>query len=103
MKSIIFASVIAVFILLNSCTKTNTNTVTVTDTVTHIIIDALNDVNLANGLVAYYPFNGNATDTSGNGLNGTINGGVTFSNDIQGNPNSAVTFDGSTGVYNSAG
>ena len=27
---------------------------------------------LTNGLVAYYPFNGNANDESGNGLNGTI-------------------------------
>jgi hypothetical protein len=55
------------------------------------------DVNLTNGLVAYYPFNGNANDASGNGLNGNINGGVTFSNDIAGNLNSAATFDGSTG------
>jgi hypothetical protein len=103
MKSIIFASVITVFIFLNSCTKTNTKTVTINDTITHTItdtvthIDTLNDIHLADGLVAYYPFNGNANDTSGNGLNGTINGGVTFSNDIKGNPNSAVTFDGSTG------
>ena len=27
-----------------------------------------------NGLIAYYPFNGNANDVSGNGFNGTING-----------------------------
>jgi hypothetical protein len=26
---------------------------------------------LTNGLVAYYPFNGNANDASGNGYNGT--------------------------------
>jgi len=26
------------------------------------------------GLVAYYPFNGNANDESGNGNNGTVNG-----------------------------
>ena len=29
---------------------------------------------LKNGLVAYYPFNGNANDESGNGINGTNNG-----------------------------
>src|SRR5271165_2960825 len=29
---------------------------------------------LTNGLVAYYPFTGNANDASGNGNNGTLNG-----------------------------
>jgi hypothetical protein len=29
---------------------------------------------LTNGLVTYYPFNGNANDASGNGNNGTIQG-----------------------------
>ena len=29
-------------------------------------------VNLKNGLVAYYPFNGNANDESGNGNNGIV-------------------------------
>jgi len=29
---------------------------------------------LTNGLVAYYPFNGNANDASGNGHNGVVNG-----------------------------
>jgi hypothetical protein len=31
---------------------------------------------LTTGLVAYYPFNGNANDASGNGNNGTVNGSV---------------------------
>lgn len=31
-------------------------------------------VNLNQGLVAYYPFNGNANDVSGNGINGAVNG-----------------------------
>ena len=31
---------------------------------------------LTNGLVAYYPFNGNANDASGNGNNGTVNGAI---------------------------
>ena len=38
-----------------------------------------------NGLVAYYPFNGNANDASGNGNNGTIYGGVTLVPDRFGN------------------
>ena len=49
------------------------------------------------GLVAYYPFDGNANDVSGNGYNGTPSGGVTFTADRFGNPNSAVLFDGSSG------
>ncbi len=37
---------------------------------------ALKDLpqNLQNGLVAWYPFSGNANDYSGNGYNGTVNG-----------------------------
>ena len=37
----------------------------------------------ANGLVGYWPFNGNANDESGNGNNGTINGAI-LSNDRYG-------------------
>jgi hypothetical protein len=48
---------------------------------------------LQNGLVAYYPFNGNANDESGNGNNGVVNG-VTPSADRFGNENSAYSFDG---------
>ncbi len=36
------------------------------------------------GLVAYYPFNGNANDESGNGNDGLIMGGVTFEPSIHG-------------------
>ena len=46
-----------------------------------------------NGLVAYYPFNGNANDLSGNGYNGT-NIGATLTNDRFGNTNNAYSFDG---------
>jgi len=47
------------------------------------------------GLIAYYPFNGNADDASGNGNHGTIHGGATFTEDRFGNPNGAINFDGS--------
>src|SRR5438552_10965983 len=50
---------------------------------------------LTNGLVAYYPFSGNANDASGNGLNGTING-ATLIQDRFGRPNSAYSFNGSS-------
>jgi len=48
---------------------------------------------LTDGLVAYYPFNGNANDESGNGNNGTVYG-ATLSNDRFGNIDSAYSFDG---------
>jgi len=44
-------------------------------------------------LVAYYPFNGNANDESGNGNNGIVNG-ATLTADRFGNANSAYSFDG---------
>jgi hypothetical protein len=48
-------------------------------------------VNIANGLLAYYPYNGNANDESGNGYNGTING-ATLTTDRFGNANKAYNF-----------
>jgi len=51
-------------------------------------ITTLND-----GLVAYYPFNGNANDESGNGNNGVVNG-ATLSTDRFGNSGKAYSFDG---------
>lgn len=46
-----------------------------------------------NGLVAYYPFNGNANDESGNNNNGTVSG-ATLTSDRKGNANKAYLFDG---------
>ena len=48
---------------------------------------------LTNGLVAYYPFNGNANDASGNSNNGFVVGTVLRA-DRFGNPNSAYNFNG---------
>jgi hypothetical protein len=48
---------------------------------------------LNNGLVAYYPFNGNANDESGNGNDGTVNG-ATLTTDRFGNIDEAYDFDG---------
>ena len=45
------------------------------------------------GLIAYYPFNGNANDESGNGNHGTVNG-ATLTEDRFGNVEQAYTFDG---------
>jgi hypothetical protein len=46
------------------------------------------------GLVGWWPFNGNANDESGNGNNGTTMNGVALTADRFGNPNSAFSFDG---------
>jgi uncharacterized protein (TIGR02145 family) len=56
---------------------------------------SINDttVNLLKGLVAYYPFNGNAHDESGNGHHGTSNGG-TLTQDRFGKPKGAYNFTG---------
>ena len=51
-------------------------------------------VNLNNGLLAYYPFNGDAKDASGNGNDGTPQNGAQLTTDRFGNPNSAYYFDG---------
>ena len=49
----------------------------------------------SNGLVAWYPFTGNANDSSGNGNNGTVHG-ATPTTDRFGNLNSAYNFNGTT-------
>ena len=48
-----------------------------------------------NGLVGWWPFNGNANDESGNGNNGTVNG-ATLTSDRFGNSNNSYSFNGST-------
>ena len=45
------------------------------------------------GLVAYFPFNGNANDESGNGIDGTVNGAILTTDRFE-NANSAYSFDG---------
>ena len=45
-----------------------------------------------NGLLAYYPLNGNASDVSGNGKNGVINGSLTLTPNQAGMPNGAMRF-----------
>lgn len=49
---------------------------------------------LDDGLVAYYPLNGDATDHSGNGHHGTLHGNTSFGIDRFDNPTGACWFDG---------
>ncbi|WP_297868461.1 LamG-like jellyroll fold domain-containing protein [uncultured Flavobacterium sp.] len=53
---------------------------------------------LTNGLVAYYPFCGNANDESGNGNNGVATN-VTWGTDRFGNTNSTAEFNGDSSRY----
>ncbi len=51
------------------------------------------------GLVGYWPLDGDATDESGNGLDGTINGDVTPVADRSAEPDSAMQFSGASDAY----
>lgn len=51
------------------------------------------EMDLTNGLMAYYPFNGNTNDESGNGNHGIVHE-ATLTTDRFCNPNSAYSFDG---------
>jgi hypothetical protein len=52
---------------------------------------------LKNGLIAYYPFNGNSLDESGNGIHGGVNG-ATFDSDRHNKRKSAYSFNGRSWV-----
>ena len=62
--------------------------------ITMMIVTTIQAQVPTNGLVAYYPFNGNANDSSGNGNNGTVNG-ASLTTDRFGNTNKAYSFNGS--------
>ena len=58
-----------------------------------LILAGTSYADLNQGLVAHYPFDGNADDASGNGHNGSPSGAI-LTSDRMGNPNSAYRFDG---------
>ncbi|HEY5535155.1 MAG TPA: OmpA family protein [Ignavibacteria bacterium] len=58
-----------------------------------IISSLVYSQNINSGLVAYYSFNGNAKDESGNGYDGTVKG-ATLTTDRFGNPNNAYSLNG---------
>jgi hypothetical protein len=51
------------------------------------------NVDLSNGLAGYYPFTGNANDSSGNNINGIVTG-AQLANDRKGRTNCAYSFNG---------
>jgi gliding motility-associated-like protein len=56
-------------------------------------------LSLQDSLVAWYPFNGNPDDETGNGNNGTVIGNVLLTTDRYGNANSAYEFPGEAFNY----
>ena len=57
------------------------------------LLSPIATADISDGLIGYWPFNGNANDASGNGHDGTVYGAnLTF--DKSGEPNSAYLFDG---------
>lgn len=54
---------------------------------------------LDSGLVAFYPFNGNANDESIYGNDGSLINGASFVNDRWSNPNQAIRFEKSLSQY----
>lgn len=62
------------------------------ETVT-VTVNVSNVLEITEGLIAYYPFNGNANDENGNGIDGQVNGPAPTTDRHQ-NPESAYLFDG---------
>lgn len=55
---------------------------------------------VTNGLLAYYPFSGNAGDSSGHYLDGAIHGNPVMTSDKLGHTNGAYFFNGTTDYIN---
>ncbi len=95
-KSLLFTPVflgLAVTCSLSSCIKEET--IVVTETVTDTVYVGCEgcDSTLADGLVAFFPFTGNAGDSSATALNGTVSGAV-LTTGVDGASNAAYSFDG---------
>ncbi len=56
--------------------------------------NCFSQVDLSNGLIAYYPFDGNANNSISNNFHGTINGDVQLTKNRFGTDNSAFLFNG---------
>lgn len=82
---------------LNSFEDSTSIVITNTSTNNELIIKAKVKMDiesqLRKGLLAYYPFNGNSNDESGNDYHG-VNDGAELTTDKHGNVNSAYEFDG---------
>lgn len=75
--------------------KAVSSTVTDSEFSEELQLGTLPKIALNAGLVAHYPFSGDANDVSGNENNGTVQGNTQLTQDRFNNVNSAFTFDGS--------
>ena len=107
----VIGSILLLAIFLGSCKKDATQTPAANAASKSLTSSTLSHLKtkVTKGLVAWYPFSGNANDMSGNGNNGTLGSffdpgtGISgnlpiLTADKYGNPNSAYSFDG-TGGY----
>lgn len=62
-----------------------------------LVFGGISNAGLNDGLVAYYPFNGNAVNEVATGFDGVVNG-ATLTDDRHGDPNSAYYFDGNDAI-----
>ncbi|SMO88855.1 Por secretion system C-terminal sorting domain-containing protein [Saccharicrinis carchari] len=76
------------------CKVSNPDNLFAKDSV-QIIVRDFQD-NPAGDRVAFYKLRGNADDDSGNNLHGIVGGGITWTDDMNGNNNHAARFDGSS-------
>ena len=74
-------------------TKTIVKTAFTIVILANLVFNATAQIDLNKGLMAWYPFNGNANDSSGNGNNPSFNN-ATLTTDRFGNAKSAYQFDG---------
>jgi len=82
--------------ILSQITNLNDQYTSLTTQINLILIKlGMLPASLKSGLVAWYPFSGNANDESGNNHNGTVNG-ATLTTDRFGRYNSAYNFSGTT-------
>ncbi len=92
----------------STSTSTATSTSTSTATSTPVCTATTTPTPTANGLVGWWKFDegcgATTADSSGNGNNGTLTGGVTWTTGPTANPgfNSAVTLDGSSGYVSAS-
>jgi hypothetical protein len=85
--------VYAVTITKGLCTMTDTVVVNVN---ANCCVTCNSSSSLNSGLIACYPFNGNANDASGNGNNGTVSSNALLTTNRNGTANKAYNFDGTT-------
>lgn len=62
------------------------------------LIFTTNDIDISNGLIGYYPFNGNVNDESGNNRHGSLLSGVTLTSGKNAQNNTAYFFNGINGL-----